>query len=625
MKQGDAEGGCAARMGAISMRRVRLDPYLIVLLVLVLPSLAPLAAPGYWYAAHDGRHSVFFVQMFDASIRDGALWPRWALHHNQGMGYPTFLIQAPLGFYVAELFVLAGAGITTAVKLAWLTGALAGAWGLYRLVIAWLTAHAPLAREEAGSVHLLDGVRLAAVAAALLYTYLPYHFVGLYVRGALADTLLLAWLPWLVLAFDRLLVRGSAPGWPRRLGIAALVFAATLLTHAFALLSIAPLVVTLVLFRLLQAWRRRGFPLRTLMLAGAAGGLALLIYAIFLLPLLLEGRYLDQQVYVTNTYDFRNHFVQLGQYFSPFWGFGYSDDPAGANDGMSFQLGSVLVILAFTALFQVRRAERARAEMLYLLVVGGGLLLVMSPLAQPVWEAIPPLAVIQFPWRLLALAGFIFSVLGGLALWNLLPSPLPDERVAGGLVVMSLLAMLASYPFIQAQLAPVEPWREDGRAVYQFERQHPDMLGYTVWVTQPFTTTALSAAYAAPDYVETRGNAPTAGRLEIIAGRGQVLESYVRGSSAGGVVEMATDGVVRLNVYYFPGWAVTVDGRPIEPHPDPVYGAMQLELAAGRHRIDAHFGETPVRMAAMFVAAAALLVSMGLVLWPEGRHEDSGD
>ena len=53
-----------------SMRRVRFDPYLIVLLVLVLPSLAPLAAPGYWYDAHDGRHSVFFLQMFDAAIRD---------------------------------------------------------------------------------------------------------------------------------------------------------------------------------------------------------------------------------------------------------------------------------------------------------------------------------------------------------------------------------------------------------------------------------------------------------------------------------------------------------------------------------------------------------------------------
>ena len=598
------------------MRKLRLDPYLLLLLVLALPALAPLAAPGYMFDAHDGRHSVFYVQMFDASIRDGALWPRWAMHHTQGLGYPTFLIQAPLGFYVAEVFVLLGLSITMSVKLAWLVGTLAGAWGIYRLTVYWLGDHA-IAEWRAGGADgpRLDGVRLAAVASGLLYTYFPYHLVDLYVRAALADTLLLAWVPWLIYAFDRLLVLGSAPGWPRRLGVAALVLAGTLLTHAFALLSIAPLVVTLVIFRLAQRWRRHGFPWRETLLAGAGGALALLIYAIFLVPLLVEGRYLNQQVYVSGGYDYRDHFVQVGQFLSPYWGFGYSDDPVGANDGMPFQLGLVQVVLAIVALFTVRRAERARAEMGYLLVVGVGLLFVMSPLARPLWDAVPPLAVIQFPWRLLALSGFVFSALGGLALWNLLPSALPGVRPEGGLVVMGALAMLASYPYIQANLSSIEPWREDGRAVYQFEREHPDMFGYTTWVTQPFTTTVLSAAYASPDYVEHHGDAPAQGRLEITAGTGSVVESYVGGSSAGGVVNMQTPGTVRINVYYFPGWMVSVDGQPVEPGIDPTFAALSIDLPAGEHRIDARFGETPVRSGAMVVSALALALCLGLVVW----------
>ena len=598
------------------MRKLRLDPYLLLLLVLALPALAPLAAPGYMFDAHDGRHSVFYVQMFDASIRDGALWPRWAMHHTQGLGYPTFLIQAPLGFYVAEVFVLLGLSITMSVKLAWLVGTLAGAWGIYRLTVYWLGDHA-IAEWRAGGADgpRLDGVRLAAVASGLLYTYFPYHLVDLYVRAALADTLLLAWVPWLIYAFDRLLVLGSAPGWPRRLGVAALVLAGTLLTHAFALLSIAPLVVTLVIFRLAQRWRRHGFPWRETLLAGAGGALALLIYAIFLVPLLVEGRYLNQQVYVSGGYDYRDHFVQVGQFLSPYWGFGYSDDPVGANDGMPFQLGLVQVVLAIVALFTVRRAERARAEMGYLLVVGVGLLFVMSPLARPLWDAVPPLAVIQFPWRLLALSGFVFSALGGLALWNLLPSALPGVRPEGGLVVMGALAMLASYPYIQANLSSIEPWREDGRAVYQFEREHPDMFGYTTWVTQPFTTTVLSAAYALPDYVEHHGDAPAQGRLEITAGMGSVVESYVGGSSAGGVVNMQTPGTVRINVYYFPGWMVSVDGQPVEPGIDPTFAALSIDLPAGEHRIDARFGETPVRSGAMVVSALTLALCLGLVVW----------
>ena len=101
-----------------------------------------------------------------------------------------------------------------------------------------------------------------------------------------------------------------------------------------------------MLFRLAQVWRQSGLPWRHTLLAAAGGLGGLLLCSIFCCPLLAEGRYLQQQVYVTDTYDFRNHFVQIGQFFSPFWGFGFSDDPQGANDGMSFQVGVLLLVLA---------------------------------------------------------------------------------------------------------------------------------------------------------------------------------------------------------------------------------------------------------------------------------------
>ena len=94
--------------------RIRVDPWLLLLVGLMLPALAPLWLPGYPFDAHDGRHSVFYQVMFHASLLDGEWWPRWAMHHNQGMGYPTFLIQAPLGHYLSELFVLLGGSFTLA-------------------------------------------------------------------------------------------------------------------------------------------------------------------------------------------------------------------------------------------------------------------------------------------------------------------------------------------------------------------------------------------------------------------------------------------------------------------------------------------------------------------------------
>jgi len=603
-------------------RRLRLDPYLLLLFALSLPALAPLLAPGYFYDAHDGRHSVFYLIQFDASLRDGAWWPRWAMHHIQGYGYPTFLIQAPLGFYLGALFVISGAGFTLAVKLSWAVGVLAGAWGMYALVRHWL-AQDDGEREQ-------DWIRPAAAAAAIFYVYFPYHIADIYVRGALNDALLLGWLPWLFLVFDRLLLAGTGEGWQRRLGTAMLVLAGTLLTHTFALLSIVPLLISFVLFRLVMAWRSDGLPWRRTLLALGGGLGGLFLCAIFVLPLLAEGRYLQQQVYVTDTYDFRNHFVQIGQFFSPFWGFGYSDDPTGANDGMGFQVGAMLMVLAIAALFELRRAQVARSVQTYLLLAGAVLLLIMTPIAQPLWEALPLLAVIQFPWRLLALAGFVLSAAGGLLLGNLaqytaspgallrVRPPMGDDasQPAGGLLVMALLGVFASWPYLQANLSPVEDWREDGRSIFRFEQEHPDMIAYTQWVTQPFTATAMSAGYASPDYTEDHGATTSLQRLQIVEGSGAVLRSQSRGTSGGGEVDMAEPGVVQINYFYFPGWRVHVDGLPAAIRPSPT-GAILVNVGAGRHEITARFGDTQPRTVGALVSGAALLLALGLLLWPQ--------
>ncbi|CAN5783549.1 6-pyruvoyl-tetrahydropterin synthase-related protein [soil metagenome] len=596
----------------------KLDPYLLLLIALSLFALTPLLAPGYFYEAHDGRHSVFYLIMFDASIRDGAWWPRWAMHHIQGYGYPTFIIQAPLGFYVAEIFVLLGAGYTLAAKLAWATGFLVGGWGMYQLVVHWLTPYrlAPDGKASERTTRL-DIVRLAGVAAGLLYVFIPYHLVDIYVRAALNDSLLLAWFPWVFLTFDRLIEQGSLAGWQQRLALAMLCLAGVLLTHTFALVSFAPLLVTFVLFRLALSWRQRtGQLLGRIGLAGAAGIGALLLFACFLLPLLGEGQYLKQQVYTSNTYDFRNNFVYLGQFLSPFWGYGYSDDPKGANDGMGFQVGVIALLLGSVAIYELNKKPGRQAVMLYLLGATVALLWLMTPAAQSLWEIATPLAVIQFPWRLLSLTAFTLSALAGLAVWNLLPTLLNKAEDAGGLLIMGLLIMFASSSYINAQLQPIEPWREDGRAIFRFEREHPDMIAPTQWVKQTFTESPMSKDYAADTYHEDYSDHGLLERLSILKGAGKVLSNYSRGSSGGGVIQLEQPAVVRINEFYFPGWQVWIDGRLTPYRISDPYGLIEVDVPAGEHHIDARMGSTPIRQVGAAISWATLLVAIGLLAWP---------
>ena len=621
----------AAVARLVAWLRARFTPGFLLLTGGMLFALLPLLDPGYFYSAHDGRHSVFYVMMFDASLRDGALWPRWAMHHLQGYGYPTFILQAPLGFYLAQLFVWMGAGYTLAVKWTWAVAILTSGWGMAALVRAWLDRSEP---GPAGPRH-----DLAAAVAGLLYVYAPYHLADMYVRAALNDTLLMAWFPWVFLAFERLFDRDAAADRPRRIAVAAFALGGCLLTHTFALLSFTPVLMTFVLFRLalvavqspmtLRAW------LRYVGAAAAAGLLALLLIAAFLFPLLIEGPMLEQTVYVTNTYDYRNHFVYWGQFFSPFWGYGYSDDPAGANDGMGFQVGAPALILGILAAFALVRESEPRslrrAYLGYLALISFVLLYLMTPAAAPVWAAVPPLAVIQFPWRLLALSAFTVAALGGLivpALVDVLHTGVnsdgsydadtgrangADEAWRGGSVLLAMLAIYASYGYIGAPTQPVEPWREDGRAVYYFEREHPDMIAVTRWARQSFTTSPMSADYAAaglgPGFDATRDLT----RLAIIRGEGEVLSHYSGGSSGGGVVRVEGPATVRVHLTYFPGWRATVDGQPVPLRVSDPHGLIELDVPGGTHRIDVRMGATPPRTAGAVVSWATLVLLVGLL------------
>jgi len=590
------------------IRRWRPDPYLLLLLTLTLFALTPLLSPDYFYGAHDGRHSIFFVAMFDEAIRDGALWPVWAMHHNQGYGYPTFLIQAPLAFFVAEGFALLGFGVTAAVKGAWAVAFLLSAWGMYGLVRRWVLTWPHRGALLIATAEDERRASQAGLIAGLLYVYAPYHLLDIYVRAALAETMLIGWLPWVFWAVDRLIGGALRPGWQARLAVAALAYVLLIFAHAFAIMAVTPLLMTFILFRLWAQWRYDGVLAgrQWMAMAGqtavaaAAGVVGVLLAAIFVLPLLTEGPLLSQEDWVRDTYAYSRHFVHWGQFLSPFWGFGYSDDPVGANDGMGFQVGVMLAILAVAALYMLFvRMWRTRGLPIFLLAATAVLLYLMTPGADWLWRSVALLEVLQFPWRLLTLAIFVLSALGGLAMWPLIDSaqrPWSTRLDEAGPLVIAMTILLAGAPYIRpASLDPVEPWREDGRAVFQFERQHLDMLGYTTLVQEQFTDTPLTAQYAAAFEQDAPFDPDQLARLGIVAGEGVVTANYSRGHHFGGAVEMQTPGVVQIRLFAFPGWQVRLNGALIDYRVSLPHGIMEIDTPAGAHRIDVVMGETPAR------------------------------
>jgi hypothetical protein len=287
---------------------------------------------------------------------------------------------------------------------------------------------------------------------------------------------------------------------------------------------------------------------------------------------------------------------------------------------MAFQLGLMLVLLACVAVYLLLAGEAAGRKrlkpspasdlhllMVFLLLATLGVLIAMTP------ATVPLLAVIQFPWRLLALAAFCMSALGGLVIWLLAWKVKGERDEEGGMLIVALLVCFASLAYSWPQaLQPVEPWREDGRAVMEFEQMHPDMIATTRFVDERFTDSPLTAQYLAEEF-----SLDALERLAVIAGEGEVLRNYSLGHAFGGEVQLATPGTVQIRLYEFPGWQISVDGAAVDHRVSPPHGLMEVDLPAGRHQIDIWMGSTPVRTAGAVTSAATLLALAGL--WLYGR------
>jgi len=263
----------------------------------------------------------------------------------------------------------------------------------------------------------------------------------------------------------------------------------------------------------------------------------------------------------------------------------------------------------------IRQVSISNPIIPYLILATIGLMWLMTPASKWLWEAVPPLAIIQFPWRLLALVILTISSLAGLTLNKLLLNSAPtkpyDQEVLG-LLLVGLAVILASWPYRDVALQSIEKWREDGRAVHHFEMAHPDMIAYTEWVQEPFITSPMTPEYASDSYAEEAGVVEYLTRFAVVEGDGQVLSQISRGSSAEGNVQIESEtATIQAHFYYFPGWQVRVDDIDVAHRVSNPYGLIEVDVATGQHQIEVKMGSTPVRRLGMLLSG----LTLSIVLW----------
>jgi hypothetical protein len=500
---------------------------------------------------------------FYEGLRSGEVFPRWAADFYLGYGAPVFSFYPPLFYYLAAALHGLGLGLIAAFDLAYFALLLVAGFGMYLL-----------AQEHLGP----RGGLVAAVA--LLFA--PYFQTNLYARSAAADFSAFAFIPlalWGLYGF-------TTAGRHRFFMLGAPALALLLLSSSSVALMTFPALLLLV--GLVAGLRRSFSPLRRgswQLLLGL--GLA----AFFWLPALAEQRFVHLDRLDSN--DFRDQFLSAHQLLAPAWDIG--GFRARSADGMSFAIGPIQLVAAAAALLLLGRVRRVsgHAALLaayFFLVLALAAFLACGP-SLFVWERVPLLHYLQFPWRFLSLVVVSTAFLCGLPLVLVQGR----GRMADGLTgILVLLFVVAGF--------------SNARPLGVREETDLDTTPQAV-ATNKLKDTPYEEFQ--PIWVRDKPRTPAAEPIAVVAGAGRVLDASLSPGRREFSIEVAEDARLMVSTYYFPGWTVYVDGveRPVDF--GNVAGLIGFSLEAGLHRVLVAFTDTPVRLwsARLSLLALCLLLA----------------
>lgn len=553
-------------------RACRWTAYAAVILGMV-PLAAPIFQPDMLIGHDTGAHQTYAF-LFDRALLQGQLPVRWVEGVANGIGQPLFNFYQVGFYYLVALVHWSGPGLSLAIKLA-----AVGQWAIGGLFVFLLCT--PIGR-------------LPAALAASVFLWSPYLLLDAYVRSSYPELTAIGLAPAVLWSIDRS-VRTERPIYACAL---ALFTALLLISHLPSAVIVAPLAAA-YLASLMVFVRRPSARTTWLIAGGVAAGVGMA--AFYLMPAILELDAIRISRLTTGYFDYHLHFVHPAWWIDWSWGYGASgvDDP----ERLSVQIGIAqwMVLLAAVTTLAVPRFRR-RVAVPAAIVIGwlsvvAAALFMMTSASTPFWDHVPPLAFIQFPWRLLMLPTLSCSVLAAILL------------SAVGRPTTQALIVLCSVTF-QGYVTRdyrMQAW-ERPRAVMDIDDP--------AWAS---VSEERKWAFRAPGYdpvnVSREVVHPTPERWSVTDGDADVSATSSTDISLALTVRASEPARLVINTPYFPGWHLSVDDQSVVPAIEPRTGYMDVQVPAGTHRVDAAFENTRVRTTANAITLISFVAWILLLCW----------
>ncbi len=544
--------------GQSSYSRKKLVWLLFVGIVFITPALV------YGVPANKDllNHFRFALPFYD-SLSVGHLYPGWLAESNSGYGDPSFRFYPPALYYLLSLAraVTGNWYIATLLSLGVLS--ILGALGMYF----WTRS---VSSDS------------SAMWASILYALAPYHVNELYQAFLLAEFAAASVLPFAFGFVERVCRRGRY----RDVAGLAATYALLILTH-LPLAVVGSIALGIYGFVRIdrKSWRT------SLRLLGIGAALGLTASAFYWVRMVTELKWIGiNAINTDSSVDFSQNF--LFSTLSP--------------ENLNVWWMNILAVMTFLlfvpglALFSRRARTEAGFGPLWPVTILAMLALFMTlPFSRPLWNLLPVLQQIQFPWRWLA----VFSMAGSLLAAATLPYWTNNKmQWQGSLRLLVLGSVLVSVAFTVAHTVREAEYRNR----QQFETDLQSVRG------------TASVNYWIPVWANPN---PRPMKSEVEAGDRQVavndwMPEHRRFQVSNGD---ATD--VRVRTFYYPHWVASSAGNVLPTRPDSD-GALLISLpaqATSATAIDLDLRE-PRRVRISLVASAFGWLCIAFLVFPLFRR-----
>jgi hypothetical protein len=545
------------------------------------------------------------VSWFDAlhSWRHGVLYPHWTPSANFGAGEPRFIFYPPV---------------------TWMMGALLGVilpWKYVAQALVFLLfAATGLATRALARQAFNNGVAALAGCAAV---FSGYALFTAYERSAFAEMTGGFWVPMMLMLilgdFGAGAGRGIGMGVPhpgspqvesnRTVLLLALVVAGAWLSNAplGVMLSYLLAGIAILLALLARSWL-------PILRAAAGAALGLGLAAFFLVPADWEQRWVairtaidDPGLMIENSWVFARH----------------ANPQLELHDVELIRVSGIAVTMVAVALAGVavswwrRTLPRDRRWWIPLALIPVVVLFLQFPFSDFVWNALPKMRFLQFPWRWLVVLEAPMAIFFASALW----AGRRAWRVAVATVCAAFFAagiVLANFSFFQGcdEEDAVSGMISNYQAGVGFEGTDeyappdtedslvPTGLPFACLVSNPEIKLGTGDPDMTPDWSPDQHTCDATYDEDPSHRTDEHLRLHADTPYAGYLV-------LRLRTY--PAWRVQVNGQTVSNMPQREDGLMAVPVPRGRVELAADWTTTPDVIAGRVIS----LVSLGLitVLW----------